>query len=345
MANLSKLNEGIELDLDAFGENPMLLGRVLDDPLHLLLGGGLLSMFALAAPGAGWILAAGIAFSTANDIKWALLEDEGDEFDGDTVETDAVEVVDPIERLKKVSPDNWVDKAIADGFNVMPSSRSEQWPPATGQTFEQVRDYFLGAGPDALVQSLPDELVPAWLMNAADEQRAAVSAHAQRRAAAGSGALPRESLAVTNGDTPSVTPVTPKSDSKVTASDTLINGFAQNYQSNACHRQSQQGSDTSPVTPEDCETYVSGLTLSEFKSQLCPEGGGLNPQDLNAKEGRVTAVQHLREFRASYGRTPVEFAVWWGWGLTKKGGSSPGAEKYRFVANFVADAFNKLWSD
>ncbi|MEM1242753.1 MAG: hypothetical protein AAGI45_23225 [Cyanobacteria bacterium P01_H01_bin.26] len=336
---LSRLNEAVEVDLSQFGDEPLLLGRVLDDPLHLLLGGGLLSLFALAAPGAGWILAAGVAAATANDIRWAFTEDvEGDDFDGETIDTDAA-AVDPVEQLKADSPDNWIDTAVEQGFDVIPGSNAQQWPPSTPTpaavnsrlntlAYNEARDLVI-EGPDALLDLLGDQ-TPDWVRSAA---AARTSPHAH------------ETPSVTGGDTLPVTPVTPKSDSKVTASDTLINGFAQNHQSNACHRQSQQGSDTFSVTAEDCKTYVSGLTLSEFKSQLCPEGGGLNPQDLNAKEGRIAAVQYLREFRASYGKTPIEFAVWWGWGLTKKGGTSPGAEKYRFVANFVADAFDKLWSD
>lgn len=276
MPNLSVL-EDIAIDMSdiSIGENPVLLGRLIDDPLHLILGGGLLGMFALALPGAGWLVALGVVGATINDTAWAL---DDDDFDGETVDVQA----DPVAALRNSSPDSWVDTALSQGYQVLPESTDSDWPPAVQskafsiETYSEALD-MLADGPDAIVAFLGDR-APDWV-------RSAATAH------------PNEDAAVTDSDS--------SSDS---SSDWPVTGSKQ---------------------------FVNGMTLTEFKRQLCPIGGELEVSDLNTERGRQNASAYVSQFVEHYGVTPIEFLVWWGWGLTKKGGSSPGAKAYKFVADFV----------
>lgn len=334
MSKLSKLNDvGFELDFsdltESFGERPLLLGWVVDDPVKIMLGGGFGAFVSLALPGVGLILAGGIVYTVVNDTVWAFRGEypDDDNFDGETVDAKVEEVPesDPVAQAREQAPDNWVDASLESGDYEMPQSNPQQWPPAAvndrlnEMVYTEAKD-MVAEGPQAVLELLGDT-APEWVRRAAAGVPWQTAAHTQ------------ESLGVTRGDRVWVTPVTPKSDR-------LTNGFRDTQRGSGAETWSQSAGDTAhepSVTVGDISlnAYVNGLSLTEFKNEFCQQGGELEAADLNSEPGQLNAIGYIDQFVQHYGFTPVEFCVWWGWGLTKKGGNTPGAQKYRFVATFV----------
>lgn len=128
-----------------------------------------------------------------------------------------------------------------------------------------------------------------------------------------------ETIEVTDGDTPPVT----ESDRSpgtvpVTAGDRVTPG--------------DDGMSREEI--QKIFTPLSGITLAEFKRDYCPDGGSILVEKLHDPIVLDIAYSKGFDFLTEYGNTPVEFMVWWVFGLTKKGGDSPGAHRYRLAADF-----------
>jgi hypothetical protein len=118
----------------------------------------------------------------------------------------------------------------------------------------------------------------------------------------------------------------------------------------ASDRFSDHLSDRSPVTAKvtesdrvtapneeevrDILTPLSGMTLADFKKQYCPDGGCFMVERLHSPEYREMAYSKGFDFLTKYGKAPLEMMVWFLFGLTKKGGNSPHAQKYQIASDF-----------
>lgn len=302
--------------MDGFGETPLALARVMDDPAQVAVVGIVSAFIASAvAPGTALLVGGLILGVTINDMIFVLRDD--------AIDVEAEEVAQEAE-------EDADDSARRDVLgNVLPERLAASWPPVVPSTDEtaglnakawrEAKTALLESDPVGLAEVMGDD-APRWLLDAAAAQRAAFAnppEYVPGRTPVG----PTEPAPETQSVTSSDRPVTGSGDREVTTGD-------------GCHRDQ-------PVTASDSlGAYVNGLSLAAFKAEFCPQGGQLDPADLNCQAGRGEAAVHLAAYLDHYGRTPVEFAVWWGWGLTKKGGDTPSAKKYRFVAEFVGDVFS-----
>lgn len=128
-----------------------------------------------------------------------------------------------------------------------------------------------------------------------------------------------ETHEVTRGDNPSVT-----ASDRVTVTDSVT--------------ASDREEDEVSAGPVYC---VNGWTLAQFKQEHCPEGGGLRVDKLHDSEYADIAASKVFYFLKTYGFAPLEFCVWYVFGLGKKGGDSPSAQRYQVAANFCDRIFDK----
>lgn len=177
---LAKLRD-TEIDLSEFGQEPLLLAQVSDDPMHMGVIGIVASILMLAAPGFNWLLLAGFWLFNANDIVWALGEDVEDEDDGPVVDTSAQEVVDDVEADPAQQPqqsDNWVDEAVDDGSYSLPETQAKTWPPVVETVpvtvgFQRAIDVIADTTPADLLNLMGDD-APNWLKRVAVSEGAFV---------------------------------------------------------------------------------------------------------------------------------------------------------------------------
>ena len=179
---LAKLRD-TEIDLSEFGQEPLLLARISDDPMHMGVVGIVASILMLASPGFNWLLLAAFWLFNANDIVWSLGEDaEEDDEGGPIVDTSAQEVIDEAEATPEQQPqqsDNWVDEAVDDGAYSLPEAQAQPWPPVVETVpvttgFQRAKDVIADTTPADLL-NLMGESAPDWLKRAAVSEGVFVS--------------------------------------------------------------------------------------------------------------------------------------------------------------------------
>lgn len=149
----------VEVDL-GFGEEPQLLAHVSDDPMHISVIGVILSIVILCMPGAQLLLLACFWLLNGSDIAWALGEDEEDEFEGDTLETQAQAVIDSADETEQSVKLDCLGNAISEVSQPSWPPSVEVEPVVTG--FTRAKDVIAQSSPADLLNLMGDD-APDWL--------------------------------------------------------------------------------------------------------------------------------------------------------------------------------------
>ena len=179
MVNLATRDNNSEIEFDIqFGKEPLGLAHLVQDKAMIATG-------TIVATWLGWILGGpilgGIAlYMGVNDLKlkqpkkadkkpWFSL-DEDEEFEGETVDTQAKEV----DSSPAKQSDNWVDEAMSQGSYSLPRPSTQSWPPPMAEVNRQLdeRAYseakdIVADGPEALLELLGDS-APGWVRAACE---------------------------------------------------------------------------------------------------------------------------------------------------------------------------------
>ncbi len=151
-----------KVDLE-FGQEPHLLARVSDDPLHIGAIGAVISIGILCLPGANLFLLVWFWFLNASDIVWSLGEDPEEEYEKAVLDVKAQEVIEEGNAAQVAAFGQKLDCL----GNPVVKTEQPAWPPpvevqpmATG--FTRAKDVIAQSSPEDLLNLMGDD-APDWL--------------------------------------------------------------------------------------------------------------------------------------------------------------------------------------